>query len=520
MPEIKINNLTILAHPDETILSAANRAGISIPTMCWVKALNPSTSCMVCVVQDMRNGKIVTACSAKVEEGMNIITDNEEVLDMRKSALELLLSEHYGDCEAPCQRSCPAEMNIPLMNRLISENRMEEALKIVKETIALPAILGYICPAPCEKACRRKDIDEPVSICLLKRFVAEKDLNSDKPALPLLKPDNSLKIAIIGSGPTGLSAAFYLAQKGFTCHVYDKNELPGGKFRTDVQEERLPRKVLDQEIDVLKSLQVEFFQNQTINSTDIENTLSKKYLYILVATGAENTIVTEGFKTTNYSGLKELSIYEVNNCHLFVPVQVPSKSNLAVRAVALGRKSSEWITTFIDKKYIQMPAHRFNSVYKRITPENQSEFLKDAKNHLSRALKSNTLQGFTIEEAIKEAERCLHCDCRKKEACILRNLSSDYKASQRVYTFVTHQKMVKNTDHDLIVFEHSKCIKCGICIQIAQAEGDKTGFAFAGRGFDVQLTIPIEKNIRVLTNETVIRCAKNCPTGAISLKKD
>jgi len=518
MPEIKINNIALSANPDDTILSAAKRAGIPIPTMCWIKDFKPSTSCMVCVVQDLRNGKIMTSCSALVEEGMDISTDNEEVLDMRKSALNLLLSEHNGDCEAPCQRVCPAEMNIPLMNRLISENRIDEALKVVKETIAIPAILGYICPAPCEKACRRKDIDEPVSICLLKRFLGENELN--KVTLPHPKPDNAAKIAIVGAGAAGLSAAFYLAKKGFICHIYDSNELPGGKIRTAVTEEQLPRKVLDREIEAIKSLDVAFYQNQTISTTDIINKLSNDYSYILFATGTANTIHTEDFEQTTNSNLKELSIYKVNNCFIFAPTLVPSKSNLAVRAAALGKKSSQWIMEFIEKQYVSTPEHRFNSVYKRITVEDQDEFLKEAKNHSPREKATEHLLGFSKEDAIKEAGRCLHCDCRKKETCILRVLSSDYKASQRVYTLATHPKTVRNTDHDLIVFETLKCIKCGICIQTAQAEGDKTGFAYVGRGFDVQLAIPIEKNIRELTNETVISCAKNCPTGAISLKKN
>lgn len=516
MPEIKINNIALSASPDETILSVAKRAGIPIPTMCWIKEFKPSTSCMVCVVQDLRNGKIVTSCSALVEEGMDISTDNEEVLDMRKSALDLLLSEHNGDCEAPCQRVCPAEMNIPLMNRLISENRMDEALKVVKETIAIPSILGYICPAPCEKACRRKDIDEPVSICLLKRFVGENGKVSVSPP----QSDKAPKIAIIGSGAAGLSAAFYLSKKGFICHIYDNNELPGGMLRTAVTEERLPRKVLDQEIEALKSLHVEFYQNQTIGTTDIENKLSHNYPYILFATGAADSIQTNGFVQTTDSKLKELTIYKVNNCTIFAPTQVPSKSNLAVRAAALGRKSSEWIVEFIEKQHVSKPDHRFNSVYRRITAEDRDEFLKEAKNHSTREKTREHLQGFSVEEAISEAQRCLHCDCRKKEDCVLRALSSDYKASQRVYTLATHPKTVRNTDHDLIVFEYLKCIKCGICIQTAQAQGDKTGFAYVGRGFDVQLAIPIEKNIRELTNEAVICCAKNCPTGAISLKKD
>jgi NADH dehydrogenase/NADH:ubiquinone oxidoreductase subunit G len=100
----------------------------------------------------------------------------------------------------------------------------------------------------------------------------------------------------------------------------------------------------------------------------------------------------------------------------------------------------------------------------------------------------------------------------------LRNLSTEHKASQRVYTIDKPKSTVKNLEHKTIIFEKLKCIKCGICIQTAQSEGDKTGFAFSGRGFDVEIAIPIEKNIEELTEKTAISCARNCPTGAIAIK--
>jgi len=514
MIELKINNTNYTAQQNEKILSVAQRAGIHIPTMCWVKEFDPSTSCMVCVVQDKRNGKILTSCSAKVEAGMDIETDNTEVLDMRKSALELLLSEHYGDCEAPCQRVCPAEMDIPLMNRLIAANKMDEALKNVAETIALPSILGYICPAPCEKACRRKDIDEPVSICMLKRFVGE-----NENIKPSIKPKNGIKVAVIGAGPAGLAAAYYLALNGFDCNVFDNNDLPGGKMRSDIPEEKLPRNVLDAEIENIKSLGVEFFQHQTINATKIEKELAKKYAYVILTIGAETLIDTSIFEKTNFSQIKELEIFNINNCTVLAPKQIPTKSKMAVRAAALGRKLCEWTLEYIENKEVRTPERKFNSVYKRIQEVERDEFLKEAANHSGQEKTKNYLTGFSVEQAIKEAQRCLHCDCREKDNCQLRNLSTEHKASQRVYTIDKPKNTVKNLEHNNIVFEKLKCIKCGICIQTAQKEGDITGFAFYGRGFDVEIAIPIEKNIDELSEKAAISCAKNCPTAAIALKK-
>jgi ferredoxin len=468
---------------------------------------------MVCVVQDKRNGKILTSCSAKAEQGMDIETDNAEVLDMRKSALELLLSEHYGDCEAPCQRVCPAEMDIPLMNRLIASGNMNEALKKVTETIALPTILGYICPAPCEKACRRKDIDEPVSICLLKRFTGE-----NENLKPSIKPKNGIKVAVIGAGPAGLAAAYYLALNGFDCNVYDNNDLPGGKMRTDIPEEKLPRKVLVAEIKKIKSLGVVFFQNQTIDAARIEKKLANEYAFILLTIGAETFIDTSVFNKTTSSQLNGLEIFKSNYCTILAPKQIPTKSKMAVRASALGRKLCEWTMEFVENNEVKTPDRQFNSVYKRIAEVERDEFLKEATNHSGQEKTSNYLTGFTTEQAIKEAQRCLHCDCREKDNCTLRNLSTEHKASQRVYTIDKPKNTVKNLGHKTIILEKLKCIKCGICIKTAQSEGDKTGFAFSGRGFEVEIVIPIEKNIDELTERTAISCAKNCPTGAIAIR--
>ena len=143
-----------------TIIEAARKNSWEIPSMCYREGKEHFTSCMVCMVKDRRSGKLLPSCSTKVTDGMDIIVMDDEIREARKTALELLLSEHVGDCEAPCQITCPAHMDIPLMNRLLADGKFDEALQVVKQDIALPATLGRICPAPCEGACRRKSVDE------------------------------------------------------------------------------------------------------------------------------------------------------------------------------------------------------------------------------------------------------------------------------------------------------------------------------------------------------------------------
>ena len=148
---ITINNLDVSVPHNTTILDAASSLGIHIPTLCHLNGYEHSTSCMICIVHDIQSDRLIPSCSAVVEEGMTIETGNEKVIEARKDTLDFLLSEHIGDCEAPCFRACPARMNIPLMIRQIKDRQFEDAIITVKKNIALPAVLGGLCYAPGEK---------------------------------------------------------------------------------------------------------------------------------------------------------------------------------------------------------------------------------------------------------------------------------------------------------------------------------------------------------------------------------
>ena len=147
MIKLTIDNHSVEVPAGTSVWQAAQSVGIEIPTMC-LSGRNGSFH----LVHDLsgercQNGRFFASCSTPVFEGQSIITSDEETLESRKAALELLLSEHVGDCEAPCQLVCPAHMNIPLMNRLIAKGDFAKALEVVKRDIAFPSILGRICPA-------------------------------------------------------------------------------------------------------------------------------------------------------------------------------------------------------------------------------------------------------------------------------------------------------------------------------------------------------------------------------------
>ncbi|KAF0234575.1 MAG: glutamate synthase beta chain-like [Prolixibacteraceae bacterium] len=141
MITLKINNTEIQVENGTSVMKAAQQMGIDVPNMCWHDELEHFTSCMLCLVKDQKNGRLFPSCSVNATEGLEVITDDSEIKEARQTALELLLSEHVGDCEAPCQIACPAHMNIPLMNRLIAAGKFDESLAVVKRDIALPAVL-------------------------------------------------------------------------------------------------------------------------------------------------------------------------------------------------------------------------------------------------------------------------------------------------------------------------------------------------------------------------------------------
>ena len=285
MLTLTINKNKISVPEGSTLLNAAFKLGILLPTMCYKDGYENFTSCMLCLVHEIKTDLLLPACATRVQEGMEVETDNEKTNEYRKTALELLLSDHIGDCLAPCQRTCPAHMNIPLLIRQIKSNQFEEALITVKKDIALPAVLGRICPAPCEKGCNRSKHDSPVSICLLKRFVADVDLESSKTFLPKCSEKTGKKVVIIGSGPTGLAAAYYIIQYGHSCTIFEKREIPGGMLQYGVTDDLLSKDVLESEVEIIRKLGVEFQLNTEIGKDISFEEINKKFDAIVLATG-------------------------------------------------------------------------------------------------------------------------------------------------------------------------------------------------------------------------------------------
>jgi hypothetical protein len=512
MIKLKINHSEVSVTPGITILEAAQQLGIEIPTMCHNEEVEHFTSCMICLVKNVHNGKLYPSCSLQVHEGMEIITLDDEIREARQTGLELLLSDHVGDCEAPCTIACPAHMDIPTMNRLLAAGKFDQAVKVVKQNIALPSVLGYICPAPCEGVCRRKPIDGAVSICLLKRFSGEEGKFEEKAA-----PPNGQKVAIIGSGPAGLSAAYYLQLKGIQCTVYEQSGTIGGIIRNEIENGILPEESLEKESLVIRKLGAEFKLNTSIGKTEFGN-LQTEFNAVLITSGNISDEQKSWCIATNDKGFEANDqTYQTSQPNVFVAGSAYKPSKLVIRLLAQGKEAAASVWQMLNGEPIVGQPMKFNSKFGKLIIPEYAQYLKESVEGNRIEPKNGILKGLTAEEVNAEAARCMHCDCRKIDSCKLREYSDQYGAIQKRFSY-EERKTVRKQFHETIVYEPEKCIKCGICVRLTAKHQEQYGFTYIGRGFDVEIGVPFNENINEGLKLIAEKVADECPTGALGRK--
>ena len=350
MVTLRIDGREVAVGEGATVLEAAQKAGVSVPTMCYLPGYRNHTSCMVCLVKERQSGRFLPACSSPAQDGMDVDTCSDEVATLRKGALDLLLSEHVGDCEAPCRRVCPAGMNIPLLLRLAAAGDWPAAGELVAEAQP-PCVLDQDCPAPCERVCRRGQVDAAVSIRLVTRYARTH------------RPDDAE-----GAG-TGRPAA---------------------------------------------------------------------------------------------------------------------------------------------------PPLRNVSVLPKLREDEKAEMLKGADPGPRVEPSAGAEAGFSAEEAVREAGRCMHCDCRKAETCLLRRYAAEYGGEQKRYRGRERTSFERIVQHPDVIYEPGKCIKCGICVRITEKAREPLGLTFIGRGFDMRVGVPFDEVVSEGLKRVARDCIAACPTGALA----
>ena len=354
--KIRIDDIELDVVEGQTILDAAIKAGIYIPTLCHREDVEPYSSCMVCVVKDRKTNNYIPSCTAKARDGMDIDSSGDDVIRLRKKAVEMLLAEHRAECEAPCRIVCPAGYNIPLMNRHLQAGDINAALELAAKEVTTNDIVCTDCPAYCENACRRKKIDEAVSIRNLMLYVYKTFING-KPAEDL----------------AGL------------INVKDKQK--------------------------------------------IINPVRKKFS----------------------SRTGKLEAYE------------------------------------------------------------QKEWMKEVPEDAARCREISDLRA-----AASESVNCMHCDCRAADDCRLRDVSVTLKVKDPQGKMVNAPVLKKINKEANLIFEHAKCIKCGLCLRVSDESMENASLCFVNRGFITLISEPLTLSFESIDRKTAEKYISVCPTGALS----
>lgn len=283
--KVTINGKVCTGKPGQTLLEIAEENGIAIPNLCHNSQLKHYGGCSLCVVEAEGSPKLLRACSTVATDGQVINTESERVVRTRKTSIELLMSDHDGDCRGPCVLKCPASVNAQGYIQAIARGDDKEAVRILKERLPIPASIGRVCPHPCEGGCRRQMVEEAISISYLKYFAADRVIAAGG-YLPAKAAATGKRVGIIGGGPGGLTAAYYLSLKGHRVTIVDAMPQMGGMLRYGIPEYRLPKKVLDEEIAEIASLGVEMKNNYRIGVDASFEEFKSKYDAVVLAIGA------------------------------------------------------------------------------------------------------------------------------------------------------------------------------------------------------------------------------------------
>jgi len=389
--------------------------------------------------------------------------------------------------EAPCRRACPAGVDVPRYVRLIGKGRFDEALAVVREKIPFPSVCGHICFRPCEAACRLKDLGGAIPIRDLKRFVSERDTGLWREKTRIA-PNTGKKVAVIGAGPAGLTAAYYLVKQGHSVTLFESSPELGGKMRSAVSEYGLPGEVLDAEIKEIIGIGIEIKTNRAVRSPD--DLLRKGFSAVFVAIGADRSLKigkhgaseidsTLGLSLGKGGGIKadrktlatgKRGVYAGGDA-----VRGPSGPPFVIKAIASGRKAAVQIDLYLGGNGI---------INEALTPREQdveanypwvsigerasipSHISEDSGNEVA-----EHTPAFIKEIAVRQAKRCLMCDlpikvdaakCCGCLICEMRCSLIHKNAFFPAEAYIRIQRVGRQETEYELSFT-SECDSCGIC---------------------------------------------------------
>jgi ferredoxin len=427
---------------------------------------------------------------------MVVESETPAVLTARRTALELLLADHLGDCLAPCQRVCPLDLDVARLARQVRAGEFDEAAADLRRAVPFPGVTGRVCSAPCESACRRRAADDPVSVREIERHLADRE--GARAALPACRPDTGRRVAVVGGGPAGLAAAWFLRLMGHAVTVFEREEKAGGRLRHGFGEELLPAAVLDRELGDLGLLGAEIRCGAAVGTRPTVADLLAEYDAVVVAAaGVEGSGERPG---------------------LFAAGDAIRRIDDPTRAMASGRDAARAVDAFLSGRRPDGEERPFTTTVGRLTPAELAKHLEVAEDRPALSRRGEPTQECTPAEVSGEGGRCLGCACRAADTCLLKRYGETLSADPKRFR-VKRRLFTLDLDHPFVVYEPGKCIACGICVAICREMGEVPGLAFIGRGFDVRVGVPFDEPLRDALRRAALRCVAHCPTGALLLKE-
>jgi NADPH-dependent glutamate synthase beta subunit-like oxidoreductase/formate hydrogenlyase subunit 6/NADH:ubiquinone oxidoreductase subunit I/ferredoxin len=294
---IEVDGRVVEGFEGQTILEVCRDNGIEIPTLCYEPKLPGFGACRMCVVEVEGEEHPPISCSRVCEPEMKVQTQTEEVRRLRRTNLELIFSDHNAYCLPPCQNKCPSHIDIPGFLKANAEADWRESTRIFKRTIPFPSVLGRVCPAPCEEHCRRDEVDEAIAIRDSHRYAGDQVLKAmlddgvDPPVPFEQQVKSGRRAAVIGSGPAGMSAAYYLLLAGHDVTVFERDPAPGGMLRYGIPQYRLPKvEVLEAEYESITRLGGQMVCNAALGRDfTLDDLTNQGFDSVLVAIGCYDT---------------------------------------------------------------------------------------------------------------------------------------------------------------------------------------------------------------------------------------
>jgi len=294
---IEVDGRVVEGFEGQTILEVCRDNGIEIPTLCYEPKLPGFGACRMCVVEVEGEEHPPISCSRSCEDGMKVQTQTEEVRRLRRTNLELIFSDHNAYCLPPCQNKCPSHIDIPGFLKANAEADWRESTRIFKRTIPFPSVLGRVCPAPCEEHCRRDEVDEAIAIRDSHRYAGDQVLKAmlddhvDPPVPFEQQATSGRRAAVIGSGPAGMAAAYYLQIAGHEVTVFERDPSPGGMLRYGIPQYRLPKvEVLEAEYESVTRLGARIVTNAGLGRDfTLDDLTNQGFDSVLIAIGCYDT---------------------------------------------------------------------------------------------------------------------------------------------------------------------------------------------------------------------------------------